>query len=289
MRKGEDIETGSAQRSELREFLQARRAALKPENLGFQSIGRRRAPGLRREEVASIAGVGLTWYTWLEQGRDISVSEDMLQRLARALNLSPHDTAYLFSLAGRHPPEVRTPSIKIDSGVQLALDGFQAGPGFVLNARMDTVASNRLADAVYRFDEFDGPLARNMVWRLFMDPRRRRLYVNWTDFALFGVGLLRGTYATHIGDPAFESLVHALRGGSSEFDAFWKDTRRRGTSSLAPSEVQLRVPGFGILKFVSVRLTLPTCPEHFMVLLPPVDSKAAAAMAKISASLQYLP
>src|SRR5215467_4133869 len=170
MRKGEDVATGGAQRIELREFLQARRAALKPENLGFQGIGRRRAPGLRREEVASIAGVGLTWYTWLEQGRDIRVSEDMLQRLALALNLSPHDTAYLFSLAGRRPPEVRALSIKIDSSIQLALDGFKAGPGFVLNARMDTVAFNRLAEAIYRFDNFDGPLARNNVWRLFMDP-----------------------------------------------------------------------------------------------------------------------
>jgi transcriptional regulator with XRE-family HTH domain len=286
MRKGEDVATATAQRIELREFLQARRAALKPESLGFQAIGRRRAPGLRREEVASIAGVGLTWYTWLEQGRDIRVSEDMLHRLARALKLSPHDTAYLFSLAGRHPPEVRAVSNRIDSSIQLALDGFKAGPGFVLNARMDTVAFNRLADAIYRFDEFDGPLARNNVWRLFMDPRRRRLYVDWTDFAQFGVGLLRGTYATHMGDPSFETLVNALRGGSSEFDTYWNDTRRRGTSSLAPSDVRLRVPGFGTLKFVSVRLTLPTYPEHFLVLLPPVDGKTASAMAKISESLQ---
>jgi transcriptional regulator with XRE-family HTH domain len=94
------------QRRELRDFLQARRAALKPEDVGLQGTGRRRAPGLRREEVASLACVGLTWYTWLEQGRDIHVSEEMLQRVARALKLSPHDTAYLFSLAGRRPPEI---------------------------------------------------------------------------------------------------------------------------------------------------------------------------------------
>jgi hypothetical protein len=207
----------------------------------------------------------------------------MLQRLAGALRLSPHDTVYLFSLAGRHPPEIRASASKIDPGIQRALDGFTAGPAWVLNARMDAVAFNRLADVVYRINDYDGTLARNMVWRLFMDPGRRRLYVDWTDFAALGVGFLRGTYATRIGDAEFESLVHALRGSSSEFDRFWNDSRRTGTSSLAPAEVRLRIPGFGILKFVSVRLTLPSSPDHFMVLLPPIDKKGAMAMAQIAA------
>jgi transcriptional regulator with XRE-family HTH domain len=276
-----DTDETSRQRQELREFLQARRASLKPQDVGIQDTGRRRAPGLRREEVASLAGVGLTWYTWLEQGRDIRVSEDMLERVARGLKLSPHDTAYLFSLAGRHPPEQRAAVVKIHPAIQLVLDGFEAGPGFVLNARMDAVAHNRLADAIYRFEDFDGALARNMVWRLFMDPRRRRLYLDWNDFAIFGVGFLRGNYATRIGDSDFESLLHALRGSSADFERLWKDSGRRGTSSLAPSEVRFRVPGRGILRFFSVRFILPSCPDHVIVLLPPADKKTSQAMAEM--------
>ena len=276
-------QTASRQRRELREFLQAKRAALKPEEVGLRGIGRRRAPGLRREEVASLAGVGLTWYTWLEQGRDIRVSEDMLQRVASALRLSPHDTIYLFSLAGRRPPEIRASETKIDPGIQLALDGFMAGPAWVLNTRVDVVAFNRLADAVYRITDYDGALAKNMVWRLFMDPQRKKLYVDWNDFAVFGVGFLRGNYATRIGDSEFEGLVHALRVSSPEFERFWANSRRTGTSSLAPAEVRLRVPGFGVLKFVSVRLTIPSSPDHIIVLLQPADKKGVAAMSKIAA------
>jgi hypothetical protein len=207
----------------------------------------------------------------------------MLQRVARALRLSPHDTVYIFSLAGRRTPEICASEKKIDPGIQLVLDGFTAGPAWVMNARVDMVAFNRLADAVYRITDYDGPLAKNMAWRFFMDPDRRRLYVDWDDFASYGVGLLRGLYATHIGDPDFEALVHALRGSSSEFERFWNDSRRTGTSSFTPTEHRLRVPGFGILKFVSVRLTLPGAPDHFMVLLSPVDRKGAKAMAKIAA------
>jgi len=270
------------QRRELREFLRARRAALKPEEFGFGSSGRRRAAGLRREEVAWIAGIGLTWYTWLEQGRDIRVSEDILERLARALRLSPHDTAYLFSLAGRHPPQNRALTTEIDNGIQLVLDGFTVGPAFVINARIDMVASNRLARRIYEVDRGGGPFARNMLWSLFMDLRRRNLYVDWHDFAVFGVGMLRGTYASRIGNSKFDELLEALRGGSPEFEQMWSDSSRRGTSSLAPSEVRFRIPRQGILRFTSFRLSLPTFPDHFMVLLPPLDKKTSRVMAKMA-------
>ena len=272
------------QRRELRKFLQARRAALKPEDFGFRSIGRRRAPGLRREEVAAMAGVGLTWYTWLEQGRDIRVSEDMLERVARSLRLSPNDTAYLFLLAGRRPPHNLAPAEKIGAALQSVLDGFVAGPAFLLNARVDALMNNRFAEQIYGFDEMEGPFARNMVWRLFMDPRRRELYADWREFAVFGLGLLRGNYASRIGDPEFESLIHALRSNSPEFDEIWRDSSRRGTSSLAPSEVRFRLPQRGILRFTSVRFTLPTFPDHLIVFLPALDQHTLEAIAEMAKS-----
>jgi hypothetical protein len=144
------------------------------------------------------------------------------------------------------------------------------------------VASNRLANWIYECDKSAGPFARNMVWRLFMDPHRRNLYVDWQDFAVFGVGMLRGIYASHIGDPEFEELLEALRLDSPEFERFWSDSSRLGTSSLAPSEVRFRVPRRGILRFTSVRLSLPTYPDHVMVLLPPLDRKTSLAIAKMA-------
>lgn len=273
------------QRQELRQFLQARRAALKPEDVGLRTTGRRRAPGLRREEVAAMAGVGLTWYTWLEQGRDIRVSEEMLERVARSLRLSPNDTAYLFLLAGRRPPDHRASAAKLDPALQSVLDGFTAGPAFLINARVDMLMSNRLADQIYRFDEMQGPFARNMVWGLFMDPRRHQLYADWKEFAEFGVGLVRGNYASRIGDPNFENLIHELRRNSPEFDRIWRESSQRGPSSLAPAEVRFRVPGKGILRFASVRLTLPTYQDHLMVFLLAADKATSAAISAIAKGL----
>jgi hypothetical protein len=115
-----------------------------------------------------------------------------------------------------------------------------------------------------------------------MDPRRKRLYLDWADFAVFGVGFLRGNYATRIGDPDFESLLHALRGSSSKFDRFWKDSSRRGTSSLPPAEVRFRVPRRGVLRFFSVRFILPSSPDYVTVLLPPADKKTSQAMKEMA-------
>ncbi len=114
----------AANRNELAKFLRARRESLAPELLGFARGRRRRTPGLRREEVTSLAFVGLTWYTWLEQGRDIRMSSDSLKRIAKALQLSAADTQYVLSLAGHIEPAPDPASPQIDAVVQRVLDGF---------------------------------------------------------------------------------------------------------------------------------------------------------------------
>jgi transcriptional regulator with XRE-family HTH domain len=126
----DDVE--ARRRKDLAEFLRTKRAALKPGDFGLPTSRRRRAPELLREELAQISGIGVTWYTWLEQGRDIQVSTDLLQRLTRALRLSPHDAAYLFSLTAHPAPEVREPLPGIADMLQVAFDGYSAGPAFVL-------------------------------------------------------------------------------------------------------------------------------------------------------------
>jgi transcriptional regulator with XRE-family HTH domain len=160
-------------------------------------LGRRRAPGLRRQELAQISGIGVSWYTSLEQGRDIQVSKELLQRLVSALRLSPHDAAYLSSLADHPVLEIREPSGELLKVLQIALDGFTAGPAFVTDEAFDVIAFNQLGNFIYGFDNYDGPHAANIAWRLFIDPYRRGIFVAWREWAAQCVGLLRAQCAMH--------------------------------------------------------------------------------------------
>ena len=113
--------------------MKPKRAALRPEDFGLSASGRRRTPGLRREELAQVSGVGVTWYTWLEQGRDIRVSAELLQRLSRTLRLSPHDAVYLYSLADQAPADIHADSQNVIEGLQAVLDGYASGPAFAID------------------------------------------------------------------------------------------------------------------------------------------------------------
>jgi transcriptional regulator with XRE-family HTH domain len=269
-------------RRQLREFLVARRAAVSPESVGLSQTSRRRTPGLRREELATIAGVGVTWYTWLEQGRDIRVSAETLDRIAAALRLTPTDTAYLFSLAGvprSDSPNAGRPAA-LTPDVQLLLDAFLA-PAFVVNANWDVEAFNVIAARVYRFDDQAGRFARNHVWRFFLDPARRALYLDWEQLVETAVGMVRMAYARRVGDPYFEDLIRALTEESSEFRTLWNAQR---TAPLAPNQVRLLVPDVGEIHVTSMQLPLPTWDDHVLFLLPPVDQKSAGAIARLAAA-----
>jgi transcriptional regulator with XRE-family HTH domain len=123
----------SIRRTELKAFLRARRAALLPEACGIQHGRRRLTPGLRREEIAAIANIGVTWYTWLEQGRPINVAAATMRRISTALRLSPTDETYLFSLAALERTEQRSPDIAVSPALSTVLDMYE-GPAFVLGA-----------------------------------------------------------------------------------------------------------------------------------------------------------
>ncbi len=268
-----------AKREEIRRFLMARRAAISPESAGLPGSPRRRTPGLRREELASLAGIGVTWYTWFEQGRDIKISADALKRIARALRLTPSDTAYLALLAGIASEEPRPGPIRVDKDVQAVLDGFQAGPAVLMSAGFDVEAYNRLADLVFEFDAMSGPFARNHIWRLFLDPARRSKYRNWEDIAVIAVGALRLMHARLLGDPYFDALIRDLLDRSETFRRLW-DTQV--TMPLDTITLDLQLPRCGALTFCSVRFHPTSAPDKLLVLLPPADEKTAAAMRNLS-------
>jgi transcriptional regulator with XRE-family HTH domain len=270
----------SRRRKQLRDFLKARRAAVTPQSVGLSPGSRRRTPGLRREEVAAVAGVGVTWYTWLEQGRDIRVSPDTLDRIALALRLTPTDIAHLFFLAGVGRPERPDPQrrVDLDQEVRRVLDAFSA-PAFVIGPQWDVEAYNAIADRIYRFRTGTGRFARNHVWRFFMDPDRRRLYLNWDVLAEKAVGLLRTNYVRRDGDSYFEDLVRGLIDGSPQFRELWE---AQGTAPMTPDRAHLAVPGFGELRVTSIRLSLPGWDDYVLFLLPPDDERSAGVMARIA-------
>ena len=148
---------------ELSEFLRARRESLKPEDMGLPKTNRRRTRGLRREEVATLAGVGLSWYTWLEQGRDITVSSSFLDRLSKVLCLSPLERDHLFILAQNRPPaEDGETGINLPQTIQDLMDDLSMSPCYAWNLKWDIIGWNRAADAVFKFHSYDKQSVRDM-------------------------------------------------------------------------------------------------------------------------------
>lgn len=256
-------DTRDNRRRQLRDFLTARRAELSPDAVGLPSgVRRRRTPGLRREEVAALAGVGVSWYTWLEQGREIGVSAETLDRIASALRLTPTDAAYLYALAG--VPAEAPPVERVDDAiVQAAVDAVR-GPAFVASAWWDIEAYNKPANRIFRFAESSAAFGRNHIWRLFMDPRRRALYVDWELIAQGAVGALRAASATEAGKPHVDPIVSALAQGSVDFTRMWN---AQHTTPLTALPIRLKLPRIGQVDFTSLRLHFPGAEGRLFVLL----------------------
>jgi len=258
----------------------ARRASISPSAAGVgEGSKRRRTPGLRREEVAALAGVGLSWYTWLEQGRQISVSAQTLDRIAQALSLTPTDTTCLFDLAGvrSEAPAIQRAS---DATVQAAVDAC-ARPAFVASACWDIEAYNELANRIFRFDAFSGPFSQNHFWRLFMDADRRALYVDWTVVAEASVGHLRTVSATSSSEPRVGALIRALTEHSADFARMWRAQR---TTPLSPFIIRLQPPRVERLDFTSLRLQFPGADGRLFVLLLPDNVVTVKALERLQAA-----
>ncbi|MBO0684213.1 MAG: helix-turn-helix domain-containing protein [Candidatus Dormibacteraeota bacterium] len=235
--------TDTTRLGELGAFLRTRRARLRPHDLGLPDGSRRRTPGLRREEVAQLAGVGLTWYTWLEQGRDIRVSPDVLCSIAKALQMEPVERVHLFRLAGHEPPagfpedSVRPAHLKV-------IERWEPYPAMVSGWRWDVLAWNRAADRVLGYTALPEG-RRNMLWATFMVPERRRLFQEWGREAARMVARFRNEAAAHLDEPACQMLVAELSAESPEFAEFWE---RRDVQGRTDGLKLLRHPELGDLE-----------------------------------------
>ncbi|WP_344134161.1 helix-turn-helix transcriptional regulator [Luedemannella flava] len=256
------------QRRALADFLKARRARLCPADVGLPAGPVRRAPGLRREEVAVLAGVSVTWYTWLEQGRRINPSESVLRAIARTLCLRPDETAHLLELAGPAPViEPAEPS----PALQDLVDSQHAAPAFIIDRRWDLIAWNAAADAVWNYSAV--PVGeRNLAWLTFHPIIRARL-VDWAGHARRVVAEVRAGSAALSDDRRFAEVLAELRARHPEVDDWWSagDVRTRtGVRKVYDH------PDAGRLHLDEVILRPAGAPDLQLVVLVPVRDTGTA-------------
>jgi transcriptional regulator with XRE-family HTH domain len=259
--------TGESRRRELADFLSTRRARLQPEDVGLPRGGRRRTRGLRREEVAQLAGVGVTWYTWLEQGRDVRASLEVLEAIARGLRLSSPERIHLLQLGrGEMPPPQCEPE-RVSPTVRRMIENLGLTPAYITGRRWDLLAWNRAATAVFGdFGAVPEP-ARNQIWLTFMDPAKRELLPDWETVAHLSVAKFRAASARHIGDQAFEELIAALHRASPEFSAAW---RRHDIEPCIGGQLTVRHPSAGTLRFEIAMFTPQEDSEQRLVVYSPI-------------------
>lgn len=213
-------------RSEIKEFLTSRRGRITPEQAGLNAYGPRRVPGLRREEVAVLAGVSVPYYTRLERGEMGGVSESVLDALARALQLDEAERMHLFDLARSAQPMItprrRRPTKQpIRPSVQHILDAITGAAAFVRNDRLDVLAANQLGHALYS-EMFAGPTRpANAARFIFLDPRARDFYPDWNKAANDSVAVLRASAGRDPHDRCLSDLVGELSTQSDEFRTRW--------------------------------------------------------------------
>jgi transcriptional regulator with XRE-family HTH domain len=270
---------------ELGAFLRSRRERLAPADIGLPAGARRRTPGLRREEIAMVAGVGTTWYTWLEQGRDVKPSSEVLVALAEALKLDPAEQRHLFILAGRPPPSPRplNPE-RVETPLRHMLASLAIQPAYVMGRRWDVLAWNRAAAAVFcDYGALEGD-ARNIMHLLFTDESHRRLLVDWEELARVALGRFRADSAKYIGDPDFERLIARLIAVSPQFRAWWPERHVLRQLSGVKS---IRHPTAGDMTFEHMSFSIDDGSDMKLIVYTPLA--AENTVAKMEALLQPAP
>ncbi len=207
---------------ELGDFLKSRRAKILPSQVGLPLTPRRRTPGLRREEVAQLAGIGLTWYTWLEQGRTIHVSPSVIESLSRVLLLDKHERTHLYILANQ-PFLAKIPEYHnaVSSTLQNVLDSLVFCPSLITDQRWNVIAWNKEAGLLFGdFNEMN-VRERNIVWTMFTDSKYKKMFYDWNLYAKHLLGAFRASCGQYIEDPWLIRFVDDLKLLSKEFCEWW--------------------------------------------------------------------
>jgi hypothetical protein len=191
--------------------------------------------------------VGTTWYTWLEQGRDVRASLEVFEALAQALRLTPAERAHVILLGrGEDAPACKPPTERISPTIRRLVASLGSNPAYVIGRRWDYLAWNRAACALFGdFGQIPRP-ARNHLWQMFMDPARRELMADWKEGSRLAVAKFRADSARHLGDASFEELIASLKQASPEFCKAWK---RHEVAQAGHGRKEIRHPIVGTLLF----------------------------------------
>lgn len=233
-------------RQALAAFLRTRRARLHPTDVGLPSRNRRRTPGLRREEVAELANIGVSWYTLLEQGHNVHPSRQVLQSLAQALKLTTAEEQHLFLLAYQElPAKTLVEEAQVTPALQRVVDALDPHPAFLIGRRWDVLTWNRAANLLFRFHEPCPPHSRNVVWRFFTSGARA-FDQHWEIQAQNLVAQFRADYARFPDDTSFQDVIEDLQRASPQFRQWWEQQDVRG---LPDGPRTMQHPTLGVLEF----------------------------------------
>jgi len=272
----------SSSRKELASFLKSRRDRLRPEDVGLPRGPRRRTAGLRREEVALLAGVGVSWYTWLEQGRPIRTSARVLDAVARALRLDPVERAHLFSLAKMTDPVAPETTDNLPDEVRATVAALPH-PACALGPRWDILTHNAAEAALMGDYALLPPERRNLLWLLFTEPTWRTLLTDWDGDTRRVVAQFRATMADmdKLAHPSWQGLVNALSDRSPEFREMWA---RHEVTGPATRTKRYHHAAAGLLTLTATHLAPLDHPGIRIIVYLPDDDATAKALSDLVAS-----
>jgi transcriptional regulator with XRE-family HTH domain len=257
-------------RAALGGFLKARRARLGPEEVGLPPGPRRRTPGLRREEVALLAGVGVTWYTWLEQGRPINASGQVLDAVARVLRLDDAEREHLYRLAEATPLRTWADSTVVPAALREVLRGLDPLPAALVNSRFDIIEVNAAHRYLFAGWHSLSCVHRNLLWCCVTEPRARERFLNYDEEVAHLVARLRSSYGRHVGDPGWEEDIRRLLDISPEFAELWA---RHEVAEPADRTHRFKHPQAGELTLDRTELSIPAAAGFRVTVYTPQDDE----------------
>lgn len=263
-------------RSELGEFLKASRGRLSPHDVGLPPGVRRRTAGLRREEVALLAGVGITWYTWLEQGRPINASWQVLDSIAQTLRMDATQRWHLYRLAEATPVRSSVDPIGVPQAVLTMLHSMDL-PATLTNARLDVIAKNDAHIDLFRGWHTNPCVHYNILWCCLAEPAARARIANYDDVVRHLVARLRADYGQHVGDPDWEEDIRRLSEVSDEFARLW------ALHEVAAPEVRHRrflMPDCEPMDFETTELAVSAVPGLRLNVYTPSDERTRQLLAE---------
>jgi len=268
--ESKDAPASGRRRAELGKFLRARRERLSPADFGMPAGLRRRTPGLRREEIALLAGVGVSWYTWLEQGREINVSTQVLDALARTLRLDRAERWHMYVLAEAVPVAVSTGRCPLTEALTEILRALDPLPAVVSNSRFDILAENDAFRDLFQYWHSLPCIHHNTLWCVLTEPAARGQLDEYDDHVRYLVARLRAAYARHVGEPDWEEDIRRLTGLSSEFAELWS---LHEVAEFQPRVRTFTDPRAGELTFTTSELQVPASQEARLIVYTPADDE----------------